>query len=99
MENEILNKMVTDVTICETVTLTSSSTFVTPSVEGADMDCKLIEVKNRSGVTIDINPNNSKSFPLEDGSDRMVVVKKLSDIKLKRNSGSGDITVHLIMEQ
>ena len=98
MENEILNKMVTDVTMCETLVITSSSEFLTPTSNDADVNCKLVEVKNRSGVTIDVRPNRSKSFPLEDGSDRLIVVKKLSDIEVKRNSGSGNVTVHFIFE-
>ena len=96
---EILNKIVTDVTICETLTINSSSSFSTPVINNSDVVCKLVEVKNRSGVTIDVRPNKTKSFPLEDGCDRIIVVKKLSDVEVKRNSGSGDVTVHFILEQ
>ena len=92
-----LEKLVTDVTICKKVVINSTA-FVTPTMNNADLVCKLIEVKNRSGVTILVNPNKTDDFPLEHKEDRLIVVKKLSDIQIARESGSGDVTVHLIME-
>jgi hypothetical protein len=95
---EILDKLVTDVTYCLKQTLTNT-TFVTPTINGGDIDCKLVEVKNRSGEDILVIPNNTDDFPILDGEDRVIMVKKLSDIKLARKTGNGSITVHLLIEK
>lgn len=98
MESEIVEKLVTDVTLCRKVVITSTA-FTTPTgVGNTDPVCKIIEVKNRSGVGIFVRPNNTDEFPLDNKEDRVIMVKKMSDIKLARQSGSGDITVHLIYE-
>ena len=94
---EILEKLVTDVTFCKKVTLVSTD-FITPTINGADYVAKLIEVKNRSGVDIYVKPNGSDEFPLLNGEDRIVLVKKLSDLQLARQTGSGNVIVHLIIE-
>jgi len=92
---EELKKLVTDVTYCKEIVLTTTD-FVVPTINSADIDCKLVEVKNRSGVDIRVKPNNTDSFPLLDGEDRVVMVKKLSDIALA--STGGNATVHLLIE-
>lgn len=93
-----VEKLVTDVTMCKKVTITST-TFTTPKGHNdTDPTCKVIEVKNRSGVGIFVKPNGTDEFPLADKEDRVVMVKKMSDIQLARQSGSGDVTVHLIYE-
>lgn len=96
MSGEV-DKLVTDVTFCKKVTITDTS-YVTPTINDADIVCKLIEVKNRSGVTINVIPNKTDEFPLENKEDRVIMVKKLSDIQIARESGSGDVIVHVIIE-
>jgi hypothetical protein len=93
---EILEKLVTDVTFCKKVTLVSTD-FITPTINGADCVAKLIEVKNRSGLDIYVKPNGSDEFPLLDGEDRVVMVKKLSDIQLALQTGGSGI-IHLLLE-
>lgn len=98
MDTKVVEKLVTDVTICKKITV-ASTTYITPKGQGdTDPVCKVIEIKNRSGVGIYVKPNGSDEFPLADKEDRVVMVKKMSDIQLARQSGSGDITVHLIYE-
>lgn len=99
MENEILEKLVTDITIGRRITV-SSTTFTTPTTAGGtDMDCKIIEVRNYTGVDILVNPNNSEPLTVQDGKERCFMVKKLSDIQIARATGSGNITIELGIEK
>lgn len=93
-----IDKLVTDVTHCIQFTI-NSTTFTTPTNKnGEDVVCKLVEVKNRSGVDILVIPNDTDSFPMENKEDRVIVVKKLSDLKIARSAGSGSVIVHLLLE-
>jgi hypothetical protein len=94
---EAVEKLVTDITYCKKIVITSTS-YKNPTENTNDVICKIVEVKNRSGVDIFVKPNETDEFPLANGEDRVVMVKKLSDIKLARQSGSGNVTVHLIYE-
>lgn len=81
------------------VTNISSTTLTQVVSLNADIKCKAVEIKNRSGVDIVVNPNDSaNSFPLANGEDRIVYTRLLSRIKLARATGSGSVNVHLIYE-
>lgn len=95
--NETINKLVTDITTC-IKTIVTDVEAVPTTKDGKDVKCKLVEVKNRSGVDIFVRPNRSDEFPLNNGEDRVIMIKKLSDIQLKRQSGTAEVIVHIIIE-
>jgi len=83
-------------TICTKVVV--ADTDMTPIAVEGDPDIQAVEIKNRSGIDIYVNPNSSDEFPLADGEDRLVYTKKLSHISLARQLGTGNATIHLIYE-
>lgn len=92
-----LEKLVTDITICIKVNVTDDKeAAITEQLK--QVKCKVVEVKNRSGVDIFVIPNNSSEFPLTNGEDRVIMVKSLEDLKLFRQTGTSPVIVHLIIE-
>lgn len=92
-----LEKLVTDITTCIKVEVTNvRDAAITEKLK--EVKCKLVEVKNRSGVDIFVVPNNSDEFPLANGEDRVIMVKTLDDLKLFRQTGTSPVIVHLILE-
>lgn len=98
MADETIEKLVTDITYCKKIVITSTSYVKAEVDSGVKTPCKIVEVKNRSGVPIFVKPNKTDEFPLADGEDRVVMVKEIGDIELARQGGSGSVTVHLIYE-
>lgn len=90
---QLLELLVTTRTRCETCEISSTSFVSGPSIKA-----KVVEVKNRTGVNILVNPNDSKPFPIQNGEDRLFVVKNINDLKFARESGTGTINIHLIYE-
>lgn len=93
------SKFFAEETYCKVISV--DNTTLTKVVEAGDTDikCKAVEIKNRSGVDVIINPNDSAdSFPLANGEDRIVYTRLLSRLKIARASGSGSVNIHLIYE-
>lgn len=90
---QLLDLLVTTRTRCETCEISSTS-----FVNGPNIKAKAVEVKNRTGVTILVNPNDSKSFPIQSGEDRLFMIKNTNDLQFARESGSGAVSIYLIYE-
>lgn len=87
-------------TYCKVVTLTNTTYDNLATLTGLSESTKIkcLEIKNKSGITINVKPNNTDAFVLEDGENRLVYLTSFKEIELARNAGSGSVTVYIIWE-
>jgi hypothetical protein len=94
-----LSKLVFEHTQCKALEVTGTDFINAVGANEDDINIKCVEIKNRTGVTILANINQSDPFPIDDKEDRLVYVSKLSDVEIARESSSGAVIVHLIYER
>ena len=97
---EFIEKLITDITVCTSVTVNSTTKTEALLNSSKNYKCKIIEVRNTSSTdSIRVYPNNSTEYftmlPLER---RVVMVKNLSDLAFSLAVGTTSTRIELVIE-
>jgi hypothetical protein len=97
---DLILKLITDITYCTSVTVDDTTTEKVALLNNLDYDCKIVEVRNTSAtMSVKVYTNKVGFFTLLPYERRLVMVKRLSDLRFTLASGSTSTVIELVIEK